>query len=53
MQQQQQQQLTLKEGANSISKEIATSESKAGVRDEPKNATEMEKKQLETACGPF
>ena len=44
MQQQQQQQLTLKEGANSISKEIATWESKAGVRDETKkNATEMEK----------
>ena len=39
---QQQQQLTLKEGVNSISKEIATWECKAGVRDETKNATEVE-----------
>ena len=41
-QQQQQQQLTLIERVNSISKEIATWESKARVRDETKNATEVE-----------
>ena len=40
---QQQQQRTLREGANSISKEIATWESKAGVRDETKNSTEVER----------
>ena len=39
---QQQQQLTLMEGVNRISKEIATWESKEGVRDETKNATEVE-----------
>ena len=39
---QQQQQLTLKEGVNSIAKEIATWKSKAGVRDETKNATEVD-----------
>ena len=38
----QQQQLALKEGVNSIS-EIATWENRAGVRDETKNATEVEK----------
>ena len=38
----QQQQLTLKEGVNSISKEIATWESRAGMRDETKNATQVE-----------
>ena len=40
-QQQQQEQLTLKEGVNSISNEVATWESRAGVRDETKNATEV------------
>ena len=38
----QQQQLTLKEGVNSISKEIATWESRAGMRDETKNAAQVE-----------
>ena len=41
-QQQQQQQLTLKEGVNTISKKVATWESRAGVRDETKNAMEVE-----------
>ena len=41
MQQQQPQQPALKEGVNGISKEIATWESKAGVRDVTKNATEV------------
>ena len=40
--QQQQQQLTLKEGVSSNSKEIATWEGRAGMRDETKNATEVE-----------
>ena len=39
---QQQQQPTLKEGVFSISKEIASWKSKAGVRDETKNTTEVE-----------
>ena len=43
MQQQwQQQQPIRKEGVNSISNEVATWESRAGVRDETKNATEVE-----------
>ena len=41
-QQQQPQQPTLKEGVNSILKEIATWESNAGVRDGWKNATEVD-----------
>ena len=41
-QQQHQQQLALKEGVNSISKEIATWESRAGMRDETRDATEVE-----------
>ena len=42
LQQQQQQQLTLKEGVNSISKEVATWESRTLVRDDTKHATEVE-----------
>ena len=42
VQQQQQQQLALKEGVNSISKEIATWEIRAGMRDETRAATEVE-----------
>ena len=41
-QQQQQHQLPLEESVNSISKDVATWESRAGVRDETKNATEVE-----------
>ena len=40
--QQQQRQLILKEGVNSISKEAATWESRAGMRDETINATEVD-----------
>ena len=41
-QHQQPQQLTLEEGVNSSWKQHATWESKVGVRDEPKNATEVD-----------
>ena len=56
---QQHQQLTLREGVNSISKEIATCESKAGVRDETANATEVEmaagnsRRTVSTSIGAF
>ena len=40
--QQQQRQVILKEGVNSISKEAATWESRAGMRDETINATEVD-----------
>ena len=49
----QQQQPTLKEGVNSISKEIETWESKAGVRDETKNATEVENGRLKQHANSF
>ena len=39
---QQQQQPSLKEGVNSISREVATWESRAGMREDRKNATEVE-----------
>ena len=41
-QQQQQLQLILKEGVNSISKEVATWESRTSMRDETKNATDVQ-----------